>query len=85
MTFVFFPIKKQNEKEIDVIERIALSFALSIAVVPLLVFYLNLIGMKINALNVVLIVAFIIAASAGVILWKNRKECFRYEHFALII
>jgi len=34
LTYVFF-------KELDIIERIALSFALSIAIVPLIVFYLN--------------------------------------------
>jgi uncharacterized membrane protein len=56
LTFVFFPI----HKEIDWIERIALSFALSIAVVPLIVFYLNLIGLKISTLNTTLTIAGII-------------------------
>ena len=41
LTYAFFP-----KKDIDFIERLTLSFALSIAIVPLLVFYLNLIGMK---------------------------------------
>ncbi|MBN2127433.1 MAG: DUF1616 domain-containing protein, partial [Candidatus Diapherotrites archaeon] len=45
MTYLFF-------KELDSLERIALGFALSISVIPLLTFYLNLIGMKINSLNV---------------------------------
>lgn len=56
LTFVFFPI----HKEIDWIERTALSFALSIAVVPLIVFYLNLIGLKISTLNTTLTIAGII-------------------------
>ena len=62
MTFAFF-----KNREIDVIERIALSFALSIAVVPLLVFYFNLIGMKINVLNTGLVIAFIILLNLAVI------------------
>jgi len=37
-----------SESEIDEFERIALSFALSISVVPLMVFYLNLIGVPIS-------------------------------------
>jgi len=43
ISYIFFPLKK-----IDVLERIGLSFALSIAIVPLLVFYLNLLGIPIN-------------------------------------
>jgi uncharacterized membrane protein len=46
-SFVFFPLR--TERHIDLIELIALSFALSIAIVPLAVFYLNLIGLKISA------------------------------------
>jgi uncharacterized membrane protein len=49
LSFLFF-----RPKQIDIIERIALSFALSIAVVPLLVFYTNLIGVKITQLSVAL-------------------------------
>lgn len=69
LTFAFF-----EKKEIDVTERVALSFALSIAIVPLLVFYLNLIGMKINVLNANLVVAFIILASLTVIYWRKKKS-----------
>ena len=50
-TYIFFPKKLSNKNSIYLIERIALSFALSIAVVPLLAFYLNLIGMKITTLK----------------------------------
>jgi len=46
ISFIFF-----KEKQIDNLERITLSFALSIAIVPLVIFYLNLIGVKINLLN----------------------------------
>lgn len=58
ISFVFF-----DKDKIDFLERIALSFALSIAVVPLFVFYLNLIGVKINKLNVSLVILGIIIIS----------------------
>ena len=58
ISFIFFPktqdsdAKEEGEKgSIDWIERIALSFALSISIIPLAVFYLNLIGIKINAIT----------------------------------
>ena len=49
-----------SEKEIDFLERFALSFALSISVVPLASFYLNLLWIKITSLSVYLITLFII-------------------------
>ncbi len=67
MSFLFF-------KEIDLIERIALSFALSIAVVPLLMFYINLVGVKINTLNVFFVIAGIILVSVFIYHLKNRKK-----------
>jgi len=69
LTFAFF-----GKKEIDIIERIALSFALSIAVVPLLVFYFNLIGMKIDVLNVILVVFLVIIGGFGIMLWQKEKR-----------
>ena len=56
MSYIFFSKTKEfdsEEKEsnsIDWIERIALSFALSIAFVPLAVFYVNLVGVNIKVL-----------------------------------
>ncbi len=64
ISFIFF-------KKIDIIERIALSFALSIAIVPLIIFYLNLIGMPINLWSSVLTIAGIIIIS--LIILKNKK------------
>jgi len=52
-----------NMSFLDIIERIALSFALSIAIVPLVVFYLNKLGMRINTLNSFLSIVGIIAVS----------------------
>ena len=71
ITYIFFP-KSEKEKGIDWIERIALSFALSIAIVPLAVFYLNLIGVKINLLNSFLTILGIMLIS-GIILILIRK------------
>lgn len=86
LSFCFFPKTREfeerkengerNEREkgsIDWIERIALSFALSIAVVPLVVFYLNLIGVKINLLNSFLTIFGIIVISVVVLVLRLKK------------
>jgi len=79
ISFIFFPKTKEfdskdNEKgAIDWIERIALSFALSIAIVPLAVFYLNLIGVKISLLNSFLTILGIIAISSGILYYKKNR------------
>ena len=70
-TFVFFSNK--GEKKVDLIERVALSFALSIAIVPLVVFYLNLIGLKISAWSSFIVVLLIVLIGAGVIWWRRKK------------
>ena len=83
ISFIFFPKTKEfnyevkNEKEmtsIDLIERIALSFALSVAIVPLVIFYLNLIGVKINLLNSFLVILGIIIISGLILITKVRKQ-----------
>ena len=61
-------------KELEIIEKIALSFALSIAVVPLTVFYLNKIGMKINTLNSFVAILGIIGVTIIIYLIKKAKE-----------
>ncbi len=61
-----------GEKEIDGLERLALSFALSITVIPLIVFYLNMIGMKISTVSVSLTILAICILTAIAILLKNR-------------
>lgn len=67
ISFLFF-------KDIEILERIALSFALSIAVVPLLVFYFNLIGVRISLLNSSLIILGIIIASLMGIYFKYKRK-----------
>ncbi len=81
ISYIFFPktgsLDNKNEKDsgsIDWLERIALSFALSIAVVPLAVFYLNLIGVKINLLNSFLTILAIILISSWILYWRNKKN-----------
>jgi len=79
LSYVFFPKTKEfessdrNKGSIDWIERVALSFALSIAIVPLVVFYLNLIGVRINALNSFFSVLGIVAVGLGVIGYKRKR------------
>jgi uncharacterized membrane protein len=78
LSYVFFSktAKSENKEKgtIDWIERIALSFGLSIAIVPLVVFYLNLVGVSINLLNSFLTILGIIIISVLVLIWKNRKR-----------
>lgn len=69
-SFVFF-----KKGEIDVIERIALSFGLSIAIVPLTVFWLNyFLGVKITLLNVSLVILALIALALGIIKKRDAIE-----------
>lgn len=79
ISYIFFPETKEfdsktkESKSIDWIERIALSFALSIAIVPLAVFYLNLVGVKINLLNSSLTILGIIVISLGILYYKIKS------------
>ena len=79
ISYIFFPKNKYFDSEdkegaIDWLERIALSFALSIAIVPLVVFYLNLAGVRISALNSAIIILVIILVSFGILKWKSRNQ-----------
>ena len=69
-TYVFF-----DQDEIDIIERFALSFGLSIALVPLAVFYLNyLLGIKITLINCIIIVFILILTPISWLELKKRKQ-----------
>ncbi len=80
LSYAFFPktepleSKEANKESIDLLERIALSFALSIAIVPLAVFYLNLAGVKINILNSSLTILGIILVSLTIIYFRNKHK-----------
>ena len=77
LSYAFFPETKsldsKKDNAIDGLERIALSFALSIAVVPLVIFYLNLIGMKINLLNSSLTILGIIMVSLIIVYFRKKR------------
>jgi uncharacterized membrane protein len=80
LSYIFFPKtrkfeeKTKDSKAVDLIERLVLSFALSIAIVPLAVFYLNLIGLKINALNIFFTILGICFIGLIILVIKNRKS-----------
>jgi len=69
LSFVFF-----KPKQIDVIERLALSFALSIAIVPLVVFYTNLLGVKITSVSVILQVCGILFITLIILAIRHWRE-----------
>jgi hypothetical protein len=56
--------------EIDSLERLALSIALSIAVVPLVVFYLNLVGVDVSVWLVLFVVFIVIVGS--IMMYKKK-------------
>lgn len=63
-------------EKIDIIERIVLSFALSLAVIPLVIFYTNLLGVPITILSVMLEDISIILLSFIILviqIWTNKK------------
>jgi uncharacterized membrane protein len=67
-SFIFF-----GKDEIDIIERIALSFGLSIAILPLIIFYLNyLLGIRITLINSTLTILLITLIPAALYIAKNR-------------
>ena len=67
-SYVFF-----KKGEIDEIERIALSFGLSIALVPLLTFWMNyLFKVKITAANVSLLILGLIFVGMAIIYLRDR-------------
>lgn len=58
---------EKNNDGIDWIERIILSVALSLALVPLFIFFINKIGVKINVLSVFLEVLSIILIGSAIL------------------
>lgn len=78
-SYVFFPsqanflAKNESERqEIDSIERIILSFALSMAMVPLLIFLMNKLGMIINLVNSLIVIFGIILIGLLIIYFRKR-------------
>nr|MBA4404948.1 hypothetical protein [Nanoarchaeum sp.] len=69
ISYIFF-----KRKEVDHLERIALGFALSIAIVPLLIFYLNLLGLQINLINSSLTILGIVIISIIILAYKKNEK-----------
>ncbi|WP_321420506.1 DUF1616 domain-containing protein [uncultured Methanomethylovorans sp.] len=62
------------EKEIDMIERIALSLGLSLVMVPLSLFFMfNLLGIRINFENSFYVIILLTAAALCIILFRRYK------------
>lgn len=68
LTYVFF-----DENEVDMLERVTLGITLSLAVVPLMMFLLNRMGVKINTLTVFLEIFGLIFLSIGIIIFRMKK------------
>ena len=69
-SYVFF-----NKDKIDWVERMALSFGLSIALVPLTVFWLNyLFKVKITLINVTIIILFLILIPVLIIKFDLKQR-----------
>lgn len=68
VSFVLLPYEK---KQISLLERVILSFALSISIVPLTVFYTNIFGVGMSFSNVLLVTLIICFASAIIIFVRS--------------
>lgn len=68
ISFIFFPLKK-----IDTLERIALSVALSITILPMFIFYTRLIGIPITPISI-LTQIIILTSICGVIVFILKKQ-----------
>jgi len=73
LSFLFF-----SQGKIDFPERLAISFALSISIVPLIVFYANLIGVPVRRETVFIEVLLIIMA--GLMGLVIKKEYCKIKH-----
>lgn len=62
ISFIFFDFK-----ELDALERLALSIALSLSVVPLVVFYGGLVGIHITTISVIAEILTILSVTGGIL------------------
>jgi uncharacterized membrane protein len=74
-TYVIFP----KDDEIDEVERFALSFGLSIAIVPLMVFALSIIGIPINLVNIVLEIVILITVLVAIFFYQQPEAYNRWQ------
>jgi len=71
-TFIFF--EKDKQPTLPRLERVLLSLVFSITLVPLVVFYLNKMGLAINLLNTSLVIVGLIVIAIVIIILKNKKQ-----------
>ena len=69
MSFIFFDFGK-----IDYLERSALALALSLCVVPLVVFYGSLLGFQISRVTVIAEILVILSITGGVLTFKEMRR-----------
>jgi uncharacterized membrane protein len=69
LSYVFF-----KKRSISRIERLIISFLLSVAIVPLIIFYINLVGVKITGLSVSIEIILIILVVAAILLFKELRK-----------
>lgn len=88
LIFALFPTKKTTTQSIDILERIALSFGLSIAIVPLIGLILNYTpwGIRLEPILVSLILFITLTGVVGMYRWMKTSPDERFIiHFNLTI
>lgn len=71
-SFVLF-----DKEQIDILERIAISFGLSMGMLPISILSLNLAGLTINVVNVSIVLAVLTAVPVAFILVRVKVEDLR--------
>lgn len=66
ISFIFFDFR-----EIDVFERLALSLALSLSVIPLVVFFGSLLGIHITAISVIAEILGVLSITGGILTFQE--------------
>ncbi len=78
LSYIFLSkTKKHNSKKKGALtwpERIALSIGISILLVPVVVFYLSLIGVEVNFLNSFITTSVIIFVCVGILVYEIKKR-----------
>jgi uncharacterized membrane protein len=64
-----------KRKAIDMVERLAIAFALSVSVIPLMTFCLSVYGLTVSRRLVVLeVVSVLVVAVVGIVIRSRRKD-----------
>lgn len=68
-TWAFFP-----RKDLDIVQRILLAIALSIALGPMVLFFFNKLGVKISIINIIWEILLLIAVGGLSYYWQLKKR-----------